>query len=229
MPPLDRGGPAAQGQRPPRRASGWDFAFATGIECSNPVVVDPNGGRLRRDLLEECGHYRHWREDLQLVKELGTPVPALRPAQPPDPPRPRPLRLVVRRRGDGRDPAAGHHADPRPAALRRPRLDGRLPEPGDAAALRRRTPARSPSATRGCAATRRSTRSTSPPATAAGTGCGTSGCGPSAGFVTALKHLVAANLLASAAIARHRPDADHRAERVGRVHAPRRRRRRRTT
>ena len=70
------GGPAAQGVKPGRDESHghkWDFAFATGIECSNPTTVDANGRRLRRDLLQECGHYKYWREDLQLVKELGTP------------------------------------------------------------------------------------------------------------------------------------------------------------
>src|SRR5438046_2746832 len=74
--PLPRGncgGPAAQDVRAAGEERVWDFAFATGIECSNPSVADPNGGRLRRDLLEECGHYRYWREDLALVKELGTP------------------------------------------------------------------------------------------------------------------------------------------------------------
>ena len=44
------------------------FMFATGIECSNPTI---GRGRVRRDLLEECGHYRHWRDDLRLVRELG--------------------------------------------------------------------------------------------------------------------------------------------------------------
>jgi len=73
-PRADRGGPAAQGVRPAGSGRGWDFAFATGIECSNPSVVDPGaGGRIRRDLMEECGHYRHFREDLALVKDLGTP------------------------------------------------------------------------------------------------------------------------------------------------------------
>src|SRR2546430_10732022 len=65
------GGPAAQGVKPAggnAEQRAWDFAFATGIECSNPVVADANGNRLRRDLLEECGHMRYWREDLQLVK-----------------------------------------------------------------------------------------------------------------------------------------------------------------
>ncbi len=44
------------------------FRFATGIECSNPTI---DGGRVRRDLLAECGHYDRWREDLGLVRELG--------------------------------------------------------------------------------------------------------------------------------------------------------------
>jgi beta-glucosidase len=42
------------------------FMFATGVENSNPTV----GGR-RVDELERCGHYRHWRTDLALVRELG--------------------------------------------------------------------------------------------------------------------------------------------------------------
>ena len=68
------GGPAAQGVRPAGQRRHWDFAFATGIECSNPRIADANGQYLRRDLLEECGHYRNWRQDLALVKELGIPV-----------------------------------------------------------------------------------------------------------------------------------------------------------
>ena len=48
-----------------------NFMFATGIECSNPTIEH---GRVRRDQLEECGHYTHWREDLRLVKALGLKV-----------------------------------------------------------------------------------------------------------------------------------------------------------
>src|SRR6185437_8788178 len=73
---FDAGGPAAQGAKPAGGSAeqrAWDFAFATGIECSNPVVADADGNRLRRDLLEECGHLCRFREDLQLVKDLGTP------------------------------------------------------------------------------------------------------------------------------------------------------------
>ena len=42
--------------------------LATGIECSAPTIEH---GRIRRDLLEECGHYERWREDLALVRGLG--------------------------------------------------------------------------------------------------------------------------------------------------------------
>lgn len=48
-----------------------NFMFATGIECSNPTIEN---GRVRRDLLEECGHYERWREDLSLVHETGIKV-----------------------------------------------------------------------------------------------------------------------------------------------------------
>ena len=46
------------------------FMFATGIECSAPTIAN---GRIRRDLLEECGHYARWQEDLALVKGMGIP------------------------------------------------------------------------------------------------------------------------------------------------------------
>ena len=52
-------------------ASAGNFLFATGIECSNPTIEH---GRVRRDQLEECGHYKHWKQDLALVRELGLRV-----------------------------------------------------------------------------------------------------------------------------------------------------------
>ena len=48
-----------------------NFMFATGIECSNPTI---DNGRTRRDLLEECGHYVRWRDDLRLTHDLGLKV-----------------------------------------------------------------------------------------------------------------------------------------------------------
>src|SRR3954464_15447320 len=42
--------------------------FATGIENSNPTI---DGGRVRRDQMEECGHYAHWKDDFALVAEIG--------------------------------------------------------------------------------------------------------------------------------------------------------------
>jgi beta-glucosidase/6-phospho-beta-glucosidase/beta-galactosidase len=44
------------------------FMFATGIECSYPTL---EGGRWRMDQMAACGHYRYWRTDLQLVRDLG--------------------------------------------------------------------------------------------------------------------------------------------------------------
>jgi len=47
------------------------FLFATGIENSAPTI---DGGRIRRDQMAECGHYDRWREDLALVREVGCRV-----------------------------------------------------------------------------------------------------------------------------------------------------------
>ncbi|HEX8236258.1 MAG TPA: family 1 glycosylhydrolase [Abditibacteriaceae bacterium] len=44
------------------------FMFATGIENSIPTIEN---GRVRRDEMEECGHYNRWREDFDCVQELG--------------------------------------------------------------------------------------------------------------------------------------------------------------
>jgi beta-glucosidase/6-phospho-beta-glucosidase/beta-galactosidase len=47
------------------------FMFATGIENSIPTIRAPDGKTVRIDQMELCGHYRRWRDDLNLVKELG--------------------------------------------------------------------------------------------------------------------------------------------------------------
>ena len=44
------------------------FMFATGIENSIPTI---NQGRTRIDQMEACGHYRLWRTDFDLVESLG--------------------------------------------------------------------------------------------------------------------------------------------------------------
>ncbi|MFC7537199.1 family 1 glycosylhydrolase [Sphingomonas sp. GCM10030256] len=44
------------------------FMFATGIEGSCPTIA---GGRTRIDQFERCGHYRLWSTDFDLVQELG--------------------------------------------------------------------------------------------------------------------------------------------------------------
>ena len=47
------------------------FLFATGIENSYPVVTGKDGRDLRVDEMAKCHHYQRWREDFCLVKELG--------------------------------------------------------------------------------------------------------------------------------------------------------------
>jgi beta-glucosidase len=42
--------------------------FCTGIESSAPTL---DGGRTRVDEMESCGHYKRWRDDFRLVRELG--------------------------------------------------------------------------------------------------------------------------------------------------------------
>ena len=44
------------------------FLFATGIENSNPTIQN---GTCRQDELEKCGHYQHWRTDFDLVEQIG--------------------------------------------------------------------------------------------------------------------------------------------------------------
>jgi beta-glucosidase/6-phospho-beta-glucosidase/beta-galactosidase len=47
------------------------FMFATGIENSYPTIARPDGSRARVDEMEKCGHYGRWREDFTVTKELG--------------------------------------------------------------------------------------------------------------------------------------------------------------
>lgn len=65
------GGAGRDGSGLPQGSVGDSFMFATGVECSNPTI---DGGRVRRDLLEETGHYARWRDDLRLTRELGLRV-----------------------------------------------------------------------------------------------------------------------------------------------------------
>jgi hypothetical protein len=42
--------------------------FATGIENSNPTL---DGGRTRVDQMEAAGHYKEWRTDFDMVEDMG--------------------------------------------------------------------------------------------------------------------------------------------------------------
>ena len=44
------------------------FMFATGIEASSPTI---DNGRTRVDQMEKSGHYARWRTDFDLVEDLG--------------------------------------------------------------------------------------------------------------------------------------------------------------
>ena len=48
--------------------TGSGFMFATGIENSAPTI---NNGKTRIDEMESCGHYKRWQEDFALVEEMG--------------------------------------------------------------------------------------------------------------------------------------------------------------
>lgn len=47
-----------------------NFLFATGIENSIPTIEN---GKVRIDELEKCGHYKFWQKDFDLVEEMGIP------------------------------------------------------------------------------------------------------------------------------------------------------------
>ncbi len=44
------------------------FMFATGVENSYPTI---QGGKHRVDEMEKCGHYAKWRQDFDCVQQLG--------------------------------------------------------------------------------------------------------------------------------------------------------------
>jgi beta-glucosidase/6-phospho-beta-glucosidase/beta-galactosidase len=55
---------------PGNMATARSFMFATGIENSYPTILW-QGKTIRRDQMIECGHMERWRQDFQLVKDLG--------------------------------------------------------------------------------------------------------------------------------------------------------------
>src|SRR5438874_2162274 len=60
--------PQAHERQPSREPR---FMFATGIECSYPMARGADGRRRRLDELELTFHYKHWRHDLALVRQMG--------------------------------------------------------------------------------------------------------------------------------------------------------------
>ena len=179
------------------------FLFATGIENSNPTIA---GGRIRRDQMAECGHYDRWREDFALVQEIGCNF--LRSAR-------RCTRTLLgpgRHDWDYADQAFAelrrlrHRADRRPLPFRRAGLDRRLPEPRFPGAVRRLCPGLRRPLPLG-AALHAGERDVHQRGLLRQYGWWNEQLRTDRGFVTALKHVVRANILAMQAILEVRPDA----------------------
>ncbi len=51
--------------------TGNKFMFSTGIENSYPSIILPDGTRKRVDEMEKTGHYKNWEKDFSLVNEMG--------------------------------------------------------------------------------------------------------------------------------------------------------------
>jgi hypothetical protein len=47
------------------------FIFATGVECSYPVITGKDGRTKRVDEMETTFHYKYWKQDLALVRQMG--------------------------------------------------------------------------------------------------------------------------------------------------------------
>jgi len=50
-----------------------EFMFATGIENSYPTITLPDGSTKRIDEMEKAGHYKNWQVDFELVQALHIP------------------------------------------------------------------------------------------------------------------------------------------------------------
>src|SRR5438045_3341437 len=66
---MSQGRQRARPKSPPAQTQ--PFMFCTGIENSYPIVTDKAGRRLRRDGMELSHHYRYWKKDFRLAKEIG--------------------------------------------------------------------------------------------------------------------------------------------------------------
>src|SRR5579875_879164 len=58
-------------ERPSDSRQANHFMFATGIENSYPTVAGKKGAKRRVDEMEKCRFYENWKEDFSLVTELG--------------------------------------------------------------------------------------------------------------------------------------------------------------
>jgi beta-glucosidase len=61
----------ARAGSPAQHTKPGTFLFATGIENSYPMVSGAGGRGRRVDEMAKCGHYERWKEDFHLVREMG--------------------------------------------------------------------------------------------------------------------------------------------------------------
>ena len=181
-----------------------NFMFATGIENSIPTI---NNGKTRVDQMEACGHYERWREDFDCVQEIGINYLRYGPPIHKTYLGPGQVRLGIRRHHLRGAEAARHHADRRPLPFRSSRTGS---------AISRTRTSRSCSPTMPAAfAERFPWVQLYTPVNemficaifSAKYGWWNEQLKTDQGFVTALKHIVKANVLAMLEILKHRADA----------------------
>ena len=178
--------------------------FATGIENSIPTI---NNGKTRVDQMEVVRPLRALARGFRLRPGDRHQLPALRAADPPDLSRPGQVRLGIRRHHLRRSEAARHHADRRSLPFRRAGLDRQFPEPGFPAAVRALCRRRSPSAIPWVQLYTPVNEMFICAVFSAKYGWWNEQLKTDQGFVTALKHIVKANVLAMLEILKRRADA----------------------
>ena len=180
-----------------------NFMFATGIECSYPMIAN---NTIRRDLLAETDHYNRYQEDLGLVKEMGLKVLRYN----------LPYYLVHKAPGE----YDWSFADLAMAEIQRlgitPILDlmhfgvpdwlGNFQNPELAVHFAEYWRGGGPTLPPGCGFTRPSTRFTLRARASAKDGIWNEQLKDDRAFITAMKHLVAASIMGNQQIAKHRPD-----------------------
>ena len=152
------------------------FMFATGIENSNPTIQLPDGTTRRVDEMEKCGHYKRWKDDFQLVKDMGIQYLRYGPPLHTTHLGPGPLRLEFCRRNLQRTKTNADYAHRGSVSFRGSRIGSAISKIPTGRNCLRSTPAPLRSGFPGCGTTRRSMRFSLPRCFPRSTAGGTSAC-----------------------------------------------------